>query len=92
MSAELRALPAAADTAPRSVYLDAYLAPFRPFLARESVTEILVNRPGELWIEEAGTPAMQRVARPGEAHRRSADHQPAGVGRQHSRQDAPQRG
>lgn len=64
MSAELRALPAAADTAPRSVYLDAYLAPFRPFLARESVTEILVNRPGELWIEEAGTPAMQRVALP----------------------------
>ena len=50
--------------APRSVYLDAYLAPFRPFLAREGVTEILVNRPGELWVEEAGAPAMQRVALP----------------------------
>jgi type IV secretion system protein VirB11 len=51
-----------------SVYLDAYLAPFRPFLARESVTEILVNRPHEVWIEDAaGVGAkggMQRVDLP----------------------------
>lgn len=46
---------------PRSVYLDAYLAPFQPFLSRETVTEILVNRPGELWIEDAGQPGMQRI-------------------------------
>jgi len=50
--------------APRSVYLDAYLAPFQPFLRRETVTEILVNRPGELWIEDAGQPGMQRVNLP----------------------------
>jgi len=49
---------------PRSVYLDAYLAPLRPWLERESVTEILVNRPGELWVEDAGQPGMQRVALP----------------------------
>jgi len=49
---------------PRSVYLDAYLAPLRPWLERESVTEILVNRPGELWIEDAATPGMQRIALP----------------------------
>lgn len=49
---------------PRSVYLDAYLAPFRPWLDRETVTEILVNRPGELWIEDAGQPGMQRVELP----------------------------
>jgi type IV secretion system protein VirB11 len=36
-----------------SVYLDAYLAPFRPFIERGTVTEILVNRPGEVWIEDA---------------------------------------
>lgn len=47
--------------APRSVYLDAYLAPLRPWLERETVTEIIVNRPGELWIEDAELPGMQRV-------------------------------
>jgi type IV secretion system protein VirB11 len=36
------------------VYLSAYLAPFAPFLNRPDVSEILVNRPGELWIEAAG--------------------------------------
>lgn len=45
------------------VYLDAYLAPLRPWLAREEVTEILVNRPGEIWVEAAGS-GMQRVALP----------------------------
>jgi len=49
---------------PRSVYLDAYLAPLRPWLDQETVTEILVNRPGELWIEDAARPGMQRVAQP----------------------------
>lgn len=49
---------------PRSVYLDAYLAPFRPWLERETVTEILVNKPGELWIEDAALPRMQRVELP----------------------------
>ncbi len=48
----------------RSVYLDAYLAPLRPWLERESVTEILVNRPGELWIEDAEQPGMQRIELP----------------------------
>ncbi len=48
----------------RSVYLDAYLAPFQPWLARQSVTEILVNRPGELWIEDGEQPGMQRIAVP----------------------------
>lgn len=49
---------------PRSVYLDAYLAPFRPWLERETVTEILVNRPGELWVEDAELPGMQKVLLP----------------------------
>ena len=46
------------------VYLDAYLAPFRPWLADETVTEILVNKPGELWIEAAGIDGMRRVEVP----------------------------
>ena len=70
MSAQLVALSGQLSGEPveqplrRSVYLDAYLAPFRPFLARETVTEILVNRPGEVWIEDAAAPAMQRVEVP----------------------------
>ncbi|QQN74473.1 P-type DNA transfer ATPase VirB11 [Croceicoccus sp. YJ47] len=57
-------LPAADMPSAGSVYLDAYLAPFRPFLLRDTVTEILVNAPGELWVEDAGVPGMQRVAVP----------------------------
>jgi type IV secretion system protein VirB11 len=45
------------------VYLDAYLAPLQPWLAREDVTEILVNRPGEVWVESAGA-GMERIALP----------------------------
>ncbi|WP_338445135.1 P-type DNA transfer ATPase VirB11 [Pelagerythrobacter marensis] len=48
----------------RSVYLDAYLAPFREWLDRDTVTEILVNRPGEAWIEDAASPGMQRIETP----------------------------
>lgn len=47
-----------------SVYLDAYLEPLRPWLERETVTEILVNRPGEVWIEDAEAVAMQCIALP----------------------------
>ena len=60
--------PDALDGAPpsvaQSVYLDAYLAPFRPWLDRETVTELLVNAPGEVWVEDAAHPGMQRVAVP----------------------------
>lgn len=48
-----------------SAYLDAYLAPFRQWLACDSVTEILVNGPGEVWIEDSAAPGMQRIEAPG---------------------------
>lgn len=54
--------PAAAESG--SVYLDAYLAPFRDWLERDTVTEIMVNRPGEVWIEDAASPGMQRIEAP----------------------------
>ena len=47
-----------------SVFLSAYLAPFRAWLDREDVTEIIVNRPGEAWIEAAGELEMRKVAIP----------------------------
>lgn len=63
--ASITPLPARHDArSGHSVYLDAYLAPFRPWLERETVTEILVNRPGELWIEDAVTSGMHCVAVP----------------------------
>ncbi len=68
MSAEIHHLPPGVEDpddlplAPSgSVYLDAYLAPFRQWLERDTVTEIIVNRPGEIWIEDAEHPGMQRI-------------------------------
>lgn len=71
MSAEIHHLPQGHDepdgaenlpvAASGSVYLDAYLAPFRQWLERDTVTEIIVNRPGEIWVEDAQHPGMQRI-------------------------------
>ena len=68
MSADIHQLGDSAPPAPAgasgSVYLDAYLAPFRQWLDRDTVTEILVNRPGEIWIEDAAHPGMQCIPAP----------------------------
>ena len=57
------------------VYLDAYLTPLAPWLSRPDVTDVLINRPGEVWIETTGgvmsrepadqltEQALQRLAR-----------------------------
>lgn len=45
------------------VYLDAYLAPLAPWLARDDVSEIMVNRPGEIWVEAVGR-GMERIELP----------------------------
>ncbi len=36
-----------------NVYLSAYLAPLAPWLSRPDVTDVLINRPGEIWVETA---------------------------------------
>jgi type IV secretion system protein VirB11 len=64
VSAEIHQL--AASEAPvvtpgGSAYLDAYLLPFYEWLERDTVTEILVNRPGELWVEDSAHAGMQRI-------------------------------
>jgi len=46
------------------VYLRSWLRPFAPWLDRDDVTEIMVNRPGELFVEIAGQPGMTRLAAP----------------------------
>ena len=48
----------------RSVYLDAYLEPFQQWLTRETVSEIMVNRPGEVWVEDAAHPGIQHIVAP----------------------------
>ena len=52
----------AADDA--NVYLRSYLAPFANWLDADDVTEILVNRAGEVWVERSGAAAMERHAVP----------------------------
>ncbi len=37
-----------------AVYLRSYLAPLAPMLERGDVTDIFVNRPGEVWVETIG--------------------------------------
>ena len=52
------------DQAPGGVYLRTYLRPFARFLEQPDVTEVMVNRPGEVWVERAGQAAMVRIAAP----------------------------
>lgn len=42
------------DRPEAQVYLRSYLAPFAEFLGRADVTDVYVNRPGELWVETLG--------------------------------------
>ena len=52
------------ELAPARSYLQTYLAPLRGLLARADVTDILVNRPGEAWVESSGG-AFERHPIPG---------------------------
>ena len=53
---------------PTNIYLESYLAPLSSYIARADITDIFVNKPGELWIETIGggverceAPALTRV-------------------------------
>lgn len=39
----------------KNIYLESYLAPFAEWLRQPDVTDIYVNRPGELWVERLST-------------------------------------
>jgi type IV secretion system protein VirB11 len=45
------------------VYLSAFLEPFAPWLARPDVTDILVNKAGEVWVESV-TGGIERYLAP----------------------------
>ncbi len=46
----------------RGVYLEAYLRPLQGWLDRPDVTDILINAPGEVWIETLGGEAERHAA------------------------------
>jgi type IV secretion system protein VirB11 len=46
-----------------SVFLGSFLAPLRPWLERGDISDIMVNRPGEVWVETLGG-GMQRLDAP----------------------------
>jgi type IV secretion system protein VirB11 len=48
--------------ADRGVYLAAFLQPLRPWLERSDVTDILINVPGEVWVETLGGPSERHEA------------------------------
>lgn len=45
------------------IYLQAYLAPLAPWLDAPNVTDILINQPGEVWIEWTDRP-VERIDAP----------------------------
>ena len=44
------------------VYLDSFLAPLSQWLSRSDITDIYINRPGEIWIELLGGEIEQHEA------------------------------
>lgn len=47
-----------------SVFLLRYLEPYLKHLNSELISELCVNAPGEVWIERAGQPFMERIPDP----------------------------
>jgi type IV secretion system protein VirB11 len=46
----------------RGVYLEAYLRPLATWLERSDVTDILINAPGEVWVETVGGETQRHAA------------------------------
>ncbi|MEO1359291.1 MAG: ATPase, T2SS/T4P/T4SS family, partial [Pseudomonadota bacterium] len=51
-------------TAPSGVFTARYLKPILRHLDSASISELCVNKPGEVWIERAGAPFMERIEEP----------------------------
>ena len=47
---------------PEDTFLDAWLEPLLPMLARPEVTDLFINRPGEVWLETLGGKLEQHAA------------------------------
>lgn len=49
------------DQSTDKVYIQRYLDIFKVYLDDPAIAEICVNRSGELWIERAGSPSMEKI-------------------------------
>ena len=47
-----------AEAIKRGVWLHRFLEPLQPWLGRDDVSEVSVNRPGAVWVEEMGSHVM----------------------------------
>lgn len=58
----MRSEPAASDSIviEEGVFLAKFLEPIEPWLARDDVSEVCVNEPGTVWVEERGALGMAR--------------------------------
>jgi type IV secretion system protein VirB11 len=70
-------------------YLDSFLAPLALWLEQDDVTDIWINRPGEVWIERLGS-RIERVEEPAldarlleRLARQIAAHSSQGISREH---------
>lgn len=52
--------PAKIGASHETVFIETALQPLRPWLDNADVVEICANRPGEIWVEMIGAPAMIR--------------------------------
>lgn len=53
--------PDTANQNTENIFMERYIDAFREHLADPAVSEICVNRPGELWIERNGSSSMNRI-------------------------------
>ena len=60
----MKTLAAVDEVESQDVYLKSFLKPFERWLNERDVTEIMVNRPGEVWIERDGAAAFERIDDP----------------------------
>lgn len=56
------------------VALDTFLGPLKQFFAQEGITEISINRPGEIWVERFGEMERHEIAQYDFDHLRSMGH------------------
>ncbi len=73
------------------VFLARFLSPLQCWLDQDDVSEICINRPGEVWVEQRGTIGMQRVDVPAltERHLRQLAQQVAASTRQAINAESP---
>lgn len=47
-----------------NIFIDRYMDVFQEYMKDPEISEICVNRPGEIWIERMGCPTMERIEKP----------------------------